>query len=119
MYKGTVIKESLQDQSVLKNLTTSNERVAFIDNPAPDQPPTWTLYNFSVEDSDAESTAKILAEALKEGTWYIDMNDGNKSYVIFSNRVFAYEKENTEAREEAKKYGRMLGIPESQLNWKS
>ena|SRR3989344_6291141 len=118
MYNGTIIKESLENESVLENIKKSNMRVVKIDNPAPDQPSVWTLYDFIVEDQNVDSIAKTFSDALKKGTWYIDMNNGTKFYVVFSGRVFKREKNDTVENDTAKEYGRSLGIPEKQLSWK-
>ena len=117
MYTGVIITESLEDADILKSLATSNVRTIEIDSPAPDQSSTWTLTDFTVPEQEAELAANAFASALKFGTWYIDMHNGDEVYVVFRNKIFKYKKGNEQGKAEIIEHARSLGIPESQLGW--
>lgn len=117
MYTGVIIRESLENPAVLESLSTSNVRQVEIDNPAPDQSPTWTLIDFQIPDDKVGEISELFASALKSGTWYIDMNNNQEIYVIFKNKILKYKKGDDGGKNEVKAYARSLGIPESQLGW--
>ncbi len=117
MYSGVIIKESLQNPSILGALDTSNIRVVEIDNPAPDQSPTWTLIDFEIPEEKVQGAAELFASALKSGTWYIDMNNAEEVYVIFKGKILKYKKGDEDGKNRIKEYARSLGTPESQLGW--
>jgi len=116
--KGVLIKESLQDTKVLDSLSVTNTKTVDIDNPAPDQPSIWNLVYFQVPEVEAGELAEKFSRSLKSGTWYIDFKSEQEIYVVFLGRVFHYRRGAMEKRKEAQAYGRSLGIPEKQLNWK-
>ncbi len=51
------------------------------------------------------------------GGWYSHFRAGERVFVIFANRVFAYAEADAAAREEIEAYGRSVGVPEEQLDW--
>ena len=59
----------------------------------------------------------MLADELAPGPWYVDFNDGDRSYVVFSGRVFTYVRGDTAALQAAQAHAREQGIPESQIDW--
>lgn len=117
MFNGKIIKESLKDESALDKLTINGVKEVSIDNPAEDQPSTWTLMDFEVEDTDAETIAQLFSVSLKTGTWYVDFSSAETTYVVFPEKVFKYQKGDEYTENEIKKYGRSIGIPEKQLQW--
>ena len=117
MLKGVIIKESLQDTKVLERLSVIGTEVEDIKNPAPDQPNVWNLVYFQVPEVEAGELAEQFSRSLKPGTWYIDFKSEQEIYVVFAGKVFHYQRGDAERRKEAQTYGRLLGIPEKQLDW--
>ena len=118
MLKGVIIKESLADEGVLDGLSVTGTKAVDIDNPAPDQPSVWNLIYFQVPEVGAGELAEKFSRSLKPGTWYIDFKSETEIYVVFLGKVFHYRRGDAVKRKEAQAYGRSLGIPEKQLNWK-
>ncbi len=118
MLKGVIIKESLTDENVLGGLSVTSTKAVDIDNPAPDQPNVWNMVYFEVAEPDAGILAEKFSRALRAGTWYIDFKSEQEIYVVFLGKVFHYQRGDSVMRKEAQAYGRSLGIPEKQLDWK-
>lgn len=119
MFKGTIIKESLSKEMLWDSLPLSDFETEALREHAPDQPSVWHLAQLNIEDGDVEKTSQELSESLKQGTWYVDFSDGATVYIVFLGKVFKYPKGNLEKKKEAQAYGRAIGIPERQLNWKA
>lgn len=119
MYTGTLIKESLKKEDLWDSLTLTDFETETLKEHAPDQPSVWHLAQLNIENVDVEETAQELSKSLKRGTWYVDFSDGVTVYIVFLGKVFKYPKGNLEKKKEAQSYGRSLGIPERQLNWKA
>jgi hypothetical protein len=84
------------------------------------QPPVWTVIDFEADDdADADALAAGLAESLAaEGGWYADFRVGDEHVVVYANKVFRYTRGDSAGRSEAVAYGRTVGVPEHQLDWK-
>jgi len=121
MYEGVLIAESLRVGATLDDVdltVTSLNRIA-ISDPAPGQPPVWTLISFRT-DADPDRLAAALSEALDAPGWYVDFHDGERRYVVFpAGRVFAFARGDDAGRLAALTHGRVLGIPDQQLDWTS
>ena len=117
MYRGVLIRESLAATSVLDIVNVVSTETVDIASPAAGQPATWTIVTFEIDDDRAAQCAQIIADELSPGPWYVDFNDGERSYVVFSGRVFAYERGDEVTLREARTYAREQGIPEGQIDW--
>jgi hypothetical protein len=54
---------------------------------------------------------------LDEQGWYADLRTGERSFVVYAGRVFAYDRGDAAGRAAAEEYGRARGVPEEQLDW--
>ncbi|WP_395152519.1 hypothetical protein [Ilumatobacter sp.] len=117
MYRGVLIKESLDRLSILDELRIVDTTVVDLASPAGGQPATWTVVTFEVDDADAPRSAQTLANGLASGPWYVDFNNGERSYVVFSDRVFTYTRGDEATLRTAQVHARGEGIPESQIDW--
>ena len=117
VYRGVVIKESLTGLSVLDRLHVVETTLVDIASPADGQPARWTVLTFEVDDEDAAASAQALADDLAPGPWYVDFNNGDRSYVVFSRRVFSYVRGDTATLRAAQLHARQQGVPESQIDW--
>lgn len=80
----------------------------------------WTLIEFTVTDEERGSLAETLQEQLSPvGGWYCDFRNDEETYVVFHRRLFRYRRDDDATREQAKNYGRSVGVPEAQLDWPS
>ena len=117
MLKGLLLEESLEDPGVLDLLRITRTETWQASNSAAFQPDTWTALSFEADERQAGALAAELSRSLKPLGWYINASTATDVYVIFPNKVFKYRKGDRVRREEAKRYGLTVGIPESQLDW--
>jgi hypothetical protein len=117
MLKGLILKESLEDTRLLGRLTITRTETWQVGNAAEYQPSVWTAVSFEVDEGQAESIAEEISRSLKAQGWYVNASTETLVYVIFPGKVFKYVKGDGAQREAARSYGRLLNIPESQLDW--
>jgi hypothetical protein len=115
---GLLLKESLADTSVLDLVHVTTAESWRVSNAAEYQPKIWTALSFETEDSQGDAIADVMSRALKLQGWYINASTEMYIFVIFPNKVYKYLKGDSIKREEAKRYGRSIGIPEDQLDWR-
>ena len=114
---GLLLKESLADTDILGLIHITKTESWQVSNAAADQPAIWTALSFEVDDSQADAIVEKLSKALKLQGWYISASTALYVYILFPSKVFKYHKGDSIQRNEAKRYGRSIGIPESQLDW--
>lgn len=79
---GYVIKESLEDTSVLASLDVIGTDTYSVPTAGPDQPDVWTGVSFSVTDDGADEIVERLSKALKPGPWWIDLASSSRTYEL-------------------------------------
>ncbi len=118
-YKGVIIEESLDDKSVLEEVSILDTKIEQVTNSHKTPWVTqWTLHTVEIPEDKADEIAKRISESIDtshENSWYADFNNDNVHYVIFSNKVFKILLGDTAAYENARAYGVKLGIPVYQL----
>ncbi len=117
MYRGVLIEESLEDLGVLASVWQRPTDVVLLAAPTDAQPGQWTLITFEVDDVDAVNVANQLRDALVDGPWYVDFNNGEHGYVVFSDQVFEYRSGDSASLDAAKNHARGRGIPDDQIDW--
>jgi hypothetical protein len=80
-------------------------------------PDRWTLIAFEVADDRAAELADALAEVLDEPGWYADLHTGERSFVVFAGRVFAYDRGDADGRAAAEAHARANKVPDEQIDW--
>jgi hypothetical protein len=118
---GILVAESLLKDSPLEGVTLQVGKVSRGDvgDVSAGQPLTWTFIEFNVEDAVLTDLVEALSRSLDPaGGWYCDFRTTNETLVVFSGRVFRYPRGDEQGRAEAEAYGRSLGVPEAQLDWK-
>ena len=118
-YRGTLLGESLQVDAVVE-VPLAVHRVARTASGDTDvgQPRDWTFVEFSVAAEDVDALTSALSKSLlREGGWCCDFHSDLEVVVVFRDRIFRYQAGDRAAREEAKRYARSMGVPESQLDW--
>lgn len=118
-YKGVIIKESLKDFTILKQLKVIFTEVETVkESHKTPWLKQWTLHTVEVNEDEAQDIAEKLSAALEtEHNWYADFKNEKCHYIVFSNKVFKVDRSEQEEYEEVKKYGMSLGIPDYQLDF--
>lgn len=105
MFKGTIIENSLQDKKIL-------DEVSVLKSYRLDD---WALHDVELE----ENKIPELSYSLAEGPWYIHVWKGDSIIVIFKNKTFRINAFDKMTWNEAIAYGKSIGIPEEQLDFKT
>ena len=118
-YKGVIIKESLEDTSILTELNILDTEVELVTEehktPWIKQ---WTLYTIEISEDQASNIAKKLSKALdSEHDWFAAFKNSNFHFIIFRNKVFKVDRSKKEQYKDVTKYGVSLGIPDYQLDF--
>lgn len=115
-YMGLFIKEGLKDRNILESIQVTRIEIWNVEDETPFQPSTWTAVSFEGDESQADPIAEMLSQSLYPN-WYCNIVTEHYSYVVFGGKVFKYLRGDQRGREEAQAYGRMMGLPEIQLDW--
>jgi len=119
---GYVIGESLRPGAVFQPHGLRLRKVSRLDvsaSASPAQPGLWTFVEWEADGDDVGGLAQAFADALEPADgWYADFTVGDERVVVFAGQVFRYRRGDEAARAEAIAYGRSVGTPEHQLDWK-
>lgn len=116
MFRGLLLRESLEDESVLNLVHVIQTKVWDVQNAADWQPKQWTAISFEGESEQADEIAQALSRAIKPA-WYANFSTEMHVYVVFAGRVFTYAKGDTQTRTRVQAYAISAGVPESQVDW--
>lgn len=117
-YIGTIIEESLEDNSVLKQIKILSTKVeAVTEEHKTPWLAQWTLHKVEIDDDQAEQIAIILAAELEKDYWYADYKNANYHYIIYFGKIFKVDRKNPVLYKDAKKHGLDLGIPPYQVDF--
>jgi hypothetical protein len=119
MIKGTLIAESVRTGATLDGVTLIVREIRrFAPGDLPDyQPEIWTTIEFEADDTDAEPLATGLAGILDEPGWYANFSSAAETFVVYRDRIFRYPRGDSTGRAQAQAHGRVVGVPEPQLDW--
>ncbi len=119
-YRGVIIKESLEDASLLEKVKIISTKVEQVTEkhktPWIKQ---WTLHTVEIPKGKAAGIAQKLSKALDpEHAWYADYKTKKDHYIIFRDKIFHItDRTNKIQYDKAKRYGIRLGIPSYQVNF--
>lgn len=113
MLKGTLIKESISNESILDMVVIENVEIWIAENRSANQPKYWTAIFFRVND---DAFINKLADVLYKG-WYVDLGDNEHKIVVLKNKVIKYKVGDAKGKAGAIKYCKKARIPESQIDW--
>ncbi len=119
MYTGLILKESLENAEFLTDdrITITKEEKWNVGKRAADwQPKVWTAIYVKGADKDIEDVAKIVSTSILE-KWYANLSDSTTEYVIFHKRIYSYARGDIGSKQEARNYGKLIGVPDHQLDW--
>lgn len=108
-YRGSVIEESLKDNRVLNDIKVVRTRITNDEDPSK----RWHIFVLHVNRSEIDR----LQGCLRNGPWYMHFWDDKDITVVFKNRTFTLNRNNTSTWTKAIEHGRSLGIPDSQLDF--
>jgi hypothetical protein len=118
-YKGTIIKESLKDTSILeevKILDTKIEKVT--EKHKTPWLKQWTIISIEVNADKAAKISKRLSECMESShDFYADFKNENIHFIIFKNKIFRVDITSKSQYDEVKKYALSLGLPEYQVDF--
>ncbi len=115
MYKGVLIKESLQAEDVLDMIDIQKVELWPAPNHAKGQPAYWTAIHFSCKSNDLPD---ILSDSLKDSLWYVDMREDNAhTVIVLKGSIIRYPLGDTIGKEKAREACLRAGVPETQLDW--
>ena len=117
IYTGTVIAESLHDESVLNFVDDVKREHAQMIDALPDQAKTVSIITFAVREELAGAVVDELSRLIKPSHWYADVKHEFDVYVIFPNKIFRFMPKEADKRQKAVDYAKTLGIPESQIDF--
>ncbi|MCL5409657.1 MAG: hypothetical protein M1607_02235 [Patescibacteria group bacterium] len=119
-YKGVIIKESLQDTSLLKEVKILDTKIEPI-TPEHKTPwlKQWTLHTVEIPEEKAEEIAEKLSRSFDKAhpVWYADYKNNNYHFIIYAGKVFKIDLNNPVLYKDAKEYGISIGIPEYQVDF--
>ena len=117
-YKGVIIEESLEDNSVLKQVKIVSTKVEKVTERHQSSAKQWTLHTVEIPEKKAGGIAEAISQALdREHAWYADFKNDTHHYIIFRSKVFYVDRYSKEQYDEAKQHGISLGIPEYQVDF--
>lgn len=115
IFEGTLIKESIDDETVLDYLNIHKVELWKTDS----VPKYWTALFFTSCDPDLP---RRFSKAMKPGeasggNWFVDFKAGNLKYIVFRDRILRYTIGNQEEKQQVLQACRALGIPDTQMDW--
>ena len=115
IYEGTLIKESIEDDSIIDLLNVHKVELWNTGG----TPKYWTVLFFSCDKKDfPEQIAKVMiADQERGGNWFVDFKAGNEKYIVFRNKVLKYHIGNQAEKDTVYEECRKLGISDAEMNW--
>lgn len=118
-FLGVIIKESLEDKSVLQKIKIIDTKVEKVtEGHKTPWIKRWTLHTVEIPRNQASKIAKELSKSLdSKHNWYADFKDEKIHFIIFKNKVFKIDRTSKEQYDKATKYGISVGIPGYQVDF--
>lgn len=115
LYEGILIKESLEDDSILDIMHIHKVELWKTDS----SPKYWTALSFSSNDIDLPNkiSKAIIDKSNSQGNWFVDFKLDNSKYIVLKDIVLKYRIGNSTEKEYVMSICRQKGIPDYQMNW--
>lgn len=115
VFEGTLIKESIDDDSVLDFMNVHKIELWKVGG----KPRYWTVLFFTSDRKDfPELMSKVMiADPERGGNWFVDFKAGNVKYIVFRDNVLKYHIGNQEEKALVCEACRRLGITDGEMNW--
>jgi hypothetical protein len=119
-YRGIIIEESLEDLSILGEVEILETKVVAVTSEH--KTPwvlQWTMHTVEFSEEKADWIADEISKSIdaRHPHWYADFKNDTHHYIVYLLKVFKVDITDPAQYEEAKKYGRKLGIPAEQLDF--
>lgn len=118
-YKGVIIKESLTDASIIKELKVLQKNVEKItekeNTPWLDK---WTMYTVVIDKDKIDYYTKQLSKLIDNkhcDDWYCDFRNNEFHYVVFKGKVFKLNRKRKQDYLDMQNYAVKRGLPKHQL----
>lgn len=111
-YEGTLIKESLEDDSIIDYLSVNKMELWNTGG----NPKYWTVLFFT---SSERNLPELFSKVMRTGevNWFVDFKEGNQKYIVFRDKILSYTIGSREQKEKVCEECRRLGIPDEQMQW--
>src|SRR4030042_3998710 len=109
VWKGIILKESLEDKSLLKMAKIESTDIEKLEN----ENRIMTFHKIEVNDNNKDKFIEKAIKTIKQG-FYIHLVTDKVMYVIFKGHMFKFSKGYPEL-ETAREYGKSIGILEEQM----
>ena len=115
VYEGMLIKESLDDDSVIDFLNIHKIELWNTGG----KPKYWTVLYFTSDKRDfPEQISKVMISVPeKGGNWFVDFKAGNEKYIVFRNNILKYRIGNSQEKESVCAECRKMGVSDVEMNW--
>jgi hypothetical protein len=120
-YRGTIIEESLEDNSLLKDVKIISTKVESVTEKH--QTPwltKWTLHMVEIPQNKGDDLAEKISKKInkkRSRSWYVDYKNDLFHFIIYKDKIFKIDRKNPVLYKEAKQFGISLGIPEYQVDF--
>lgn len=112
MWRGVIIKESLQDKSLLDEVKVVGTRETDLESER--ERGVFHFMNVEVEDNKINNVLEKLRKSLKP-SWYAHLVKGNVMHVAFSRQILTATRDNQEEFGTIRKFAISRGIHPDQL----
>ena len=115
VFEGTLIKESIEDDSVLDFMNVHKMELWKTGG----TPKYWTVLSFTSDKGDLpERMSKVMiSDPDRGGNWFVDFKAGNVKFIVFRDKVLKYHIGNAEEKDLVCEECRKLGITDGEMNW--
>lgn len=119
-YKGVIIEESLGGKLVLEKVKIVETKVELVTQehktPWLKQ---WTLHTVEIPEEKSDEIGKEISKSFdpEHLVWYADFKNEKFHFIIYPNKVFKVDLENSVLYKDAREYGISIGIPEYQVDF--
>lgn len=115
VFEGTLIKESIEDDSVIDYMNVHKIELWNIGG----KPKYWTVLFFTSDKIDfPELISKVMiSDPDRGGNWFVDFKSGNEKYIVFRDKVLKYHIGNSEEKAFVCTECRKMGISDKEMNW--
>lgn len=115
VYEGTLIKESITDDSVIDLLNVHKIELWNTGG----KPKYWTVLFFTSNQCDfPEQIAKVMvSDPDNGGNWFVDFKAGNVKYIVFKDKVLKYQIGNQAEKDYVCAECRKMGISDGEMDW--
>ncbi|MBI4174257.1 MAG: hypothetical protein HY517_01320 [Candidatus Aenigmarchaeota archaeon] len=114
VWRGVLIEESLGDISILDKVTQVGYAESFLEEE--EDKGIMHFHQFEIADEKKNWFIEESKKLLKDG-WYTHIGDGKTLIIIFRHKVFEFSLDDRHVMEEARSYGRSIGIIDDQMSF--